>query len=737
MSSQTHYMDLRIYCMEFNRRVDSEVTYLYSAASDCWVKQDAAGSFVLYQLFERIWKRIEEQYSSDANSSIVQNEYAFLRELLYFDNKNEGSFKMENYLMLINDYEQLRVSKASLNLLLNRWFFKKQFKDTLDEYDNRIKKGSTWSLRRLLSAHCLGIRYRIGQAGQFTYNGERFVIDNTIAGAEQQGDNGLLAVRFRQANTFSSINSLRLIEKIFNYIKKIENEDSPSSVIKVAAFGHFSDQNDLDTLWLEQLSRDGYFTDKRGRLYSVNVTSFELKQLTEFRVMFEEHNESEDASKLAGNLLDPDFLYRVCKKYEVVCLMDMGCLYRDTNRFEDARGDTPYEAVRARSRSVEYVYKNDGVDGVVLAEYNGLYNAYIKWIESHFYGKKHSYEFDARVFSALTELKEKLRNDGRSTSVYSFMSKDRGTEISSKLEYRNLCKGEYYEGRPVIAYDWSPAERLSQVFIEERNTDIFTDAYSERSLFPIRLWKIIKSLGDYFYTERFTGLMIESDDRKDSSSSNPDFDFVRFAKETFLTIDYSKVEKNKLSLAVQYFPTDVIGKKVESEKFEQYLNIAKNLAMSAFELAFDPDCYEPCASGYCRSVIVNAMITDGVGMEHILLAKKLEIKPFLSEKIEVDFADDMNLLNERPRKEHPTLYSQHQIDNLAISTAIWRINRSGLVRFDSVVEVLEEMLPRINDSDGLNASVGSRLDCAELLHQVKSMCEKISYTDCQLYRIIR
>lgn len=723
--------------MELNSKIDSEVTYLYSVAKNGIVEQDTAGSFDLYQRFERVWKRIEELYASSTNDSIVQNEYVFLRELLYFENDNEESFKMRRYLKMINDDEQLCVSRSSLNLLLNSWFFWRQFKDTLYEYDNRIKRGSTWGLRRLLSAHCLDIRYRIGKAGQFTYNGERFVIDNTVTDFEQQDTDSLLAVRFRQANTFSSINSLRLIEKIFNYIKKIEDEESPSSVINVAAFGHFSDQNDLDTLWLEQLSRDGYFTDEKGRQYSISVTNFELKQLTEFRVMFEESIGFEADSKLSGNLLDPDFLYQVCKKYEVVCLMDMGCLYRDTNRFEDARGDTPYEAVRARSRSVEYVCKRDGVDQVGLTEYDGLYNAYIKWIESHFYGKKHSYEFDARVFSALTELKEKLRNDCRNTSVYSFMSKDRGAEISSRLEYRNLCKGEYYEGRSVIAYDWSPAERLSQVFIKKRNSEILTDElYSQRNLFPIRLWKIIKSLGDYFYSKKFTGLMIESDDGKGSSSSKPDFDFVRFAKETFVIIDYSRVENDKLSLAVQYFPTNVIGKKVDPGKAKQYLDIAKNLVMSAFELAFDPDCYEPCASGYCRRVIVNAMITDGVGVEHILLAKKLDSKPFLSEKIEVVFADDMNLLNERPQKEPPTLYSQHQIDNLAISTAIGRINRSGLVRFDSVVEVLEEMLPRINNSDGFDASAGSRLDCAELLHSVRAMCKKIAYTNCQLYRSI-
>ncbi len=712
-------------------RINSEITYLCSVEDDDIRARDTVDSFGIYNWFSEIWKQIDDQYSSSSNCRIVRNEYAFLRKLSYLGNTSEDSFTMKDYLKLIDEKEQLHISQSSLNLLLNRYFFTKQYRDLREQYE-KMQQDSTWDFRRLLSAHCLRMRYRIGKAGQFTYNGERFVIVDT-ANLEHEETDNLLAVHFRRADTFSSINSLRLIEKVFNYIRKIEKDDSPSTVIKIAAFGRFSDQKN-GNLWLEQLSNQGYFTDEKKRQYRVQVTSFKLTQLTEFRVMFDEC--IDDENKLNGNLLDPDFLYSVCKKYEVVCLMDMGCFYMDTNRFEDTNGDSPYEAVRSRSRSIEHVYERKGVGEVGLSAYDGLYNAYIKWIENYFYGKKHSYEFDARLFSALMELNEKLEADRRSTSVYSFMSKNRGSAISSDFKYRNLCKGEYYEGRPLIAYDWSPAEKLNSESIKKRNSDVFADEYSSKSLFPIRLWKIIKSLGDYFFSKRFIGLI--KDEKQEIDSSEPDLDFVKYAKESFVVIDYSMIKENRLSLAIKYFPTDIVDRSAEEDKACQYFEIAKRLVISAAKLAFAPDCYEACASGYCRNVIVNAMITDGVGAEHILLAKRLELKPFLSEEIEIDsVADDVDLLQERPKKESPALYSQHQVDNLAISEAISRINRSSLGRFDRVVELLEEMIPSINASDGTEGSGALRLDCAELLHHIKSMCEKIGYTDCQLYRSIR
>ena len=392
-------------------------------------------------------------------------------------------------------------------------------------------------------------------------------------------------------------------------------------------------------------------------------------------------------------------------------VLDAGYLYTDTNKFSDAYGDNPYAAVKSKLDSLEFVSKRDGIEEIGNEPYDGVYTSIIKWIENQFYGKNHSFAFDPRIFYTLSSLGEELG----SHSLYLFLSRDRGKALSSTRSYRNLCKGEYFEGRGVIAYDWSNHNELIPEDLERRNAEVLANRFSDNSIAPVRLWKLIKSMGRFFYSNRFIRLFDDNQICEDAEDAYAE-SFIEYASNTWVYIDYSALKDKKL-----YF------KLKENEDGDnrsgKFSTIAKLFVASLLRIALDARCFDVCASGFCRKILYNTLTTDAIGFEHLLLAQKLWDKTFFTGDMDISYREEIISIK-TPEPEAFALYIKHQEDNLALIELIDSINHADYMDDEYLIKLFSSALPKGRDNSDLSI---------KLVQTSSKMCEKMGYFACKLY----
>lgn len=709
-----------------------------------WLRQSYEDCHLSKNYFENYIRDIKflihkYRYNAFAGDKYGCGELEFHDAFGYFPKKSIGASgsNAKNGLLdysIADPVKGIAFSYDSLNLKTTRLLLYKQYEELIWKHEKRTTDDM---VMMLMMVYCIHLSKLINAAGQFTFAGERLISDGNVE-YDEDGNKVVHAVPFRMASSLSKISSLRLIEKVCRLIEKLRAKNggltaSGTKCIKIAILGKFNDDIENET-YIERFIKDGYSTDLFGE-YSIEFTYFSPKELTPFAINVTA--KTKDGEDLFGNLLDRDFYLQKCKNYDMICLLDMGCFYTDTNTFSDAYGDSPYEALKSRFGSYDFLSQRDGnnVDNISYRVYDGLYSATIKWIEHHFYGKNHSFEFDSRLFYTLNSLKDDLG----SRSVYLFLSHDRGQTISSSLQHRNLCKGEYYNGREVTAYDWSDRNVLSLDDRKVRISEIFSDEFSKMNIIPVRLWKVVKSMGDYFYTEDFVNLFsIESSESSESdtekyshSFKKPDFDFIKYAMDTKIYIDYSELKKDRLSFCIE---SPLNESNENNEKYLLYKDIAEQFVYNLMKLALDSRCYEDCSSGYCRSVLVNAMISDSIGLEHLLVAKKLQNKTYFSGDMDVairELKDRINIEELNHSIEPFDVYTKRQKDNLTLCSAIDFINRSEYKRTTYLAEKLEPYIRSlVNETDSKQIQVFA----LRIIQNGKQICEKIGYSDCGLYK---
>ncbi len=658
----------------------------------------------IFYRYDKDLKTLIEKYSRNPFIQGYCGEYDFQNALNYFENRPDyfsvSENKTHNAIAFSADSLNLKVNRILLHALYESLRIRIQDGDIkrLSDEKETIEGFDPFLFRQLMMIHCIKLSGDIGAVGQFTISGERLIGNGNI----DENSQTITAVPFREAESLSCIDSIRLYEKIIRRIFVLSSEGQiDRKVIRIAIFGELSNSVEGFRI-LEHLVEK-----KTGNKWRIEPVFFSLQKLTPFGIFVAAES---DGKAIEGSLLDRHFYLEICKHFDMICLLDTGYLYYDTNKFSDAYGSNANEAVRARFGSLEFLadQADDGVEKIGFRFYDGLYTSIMKWIEKQFYEKNHSFTFDPRLFFTLKSLQGEIG----SCSLYLFLSRDRGRALSSSLKHRNLCKGEYFEGREVIAYDWSSHGSLTQEEIIKRNHDIISDYYSEKNEIPVRLWKLLKSMGKYFYSKGFVNLFTDGPVTDESMDEG----FIDYALNTFIFINYSQLQNNEIRFEVgcagNY--TNII-----------YDEIAKQFVSNLLHLALDSRCFEECSTGFCRRVLVNAMITDAIGIDHLLVAQKLWDKKYLIGEMSITASDNVRILgSEEPITTHESnaLFAQRHEDNLALKEAIGQINDSDDRKESILVDIINSYIPSIQGRD--NHTMG-----INIVRKAKNFCKTIGYQE--------
>lgn len=672
-------------------------------------------------------RKLIDDYNKSAFNSDHCGELDFQNALSYFNNRpsQSGSFRSKGNIDF-SKFENRRVkfSKDSLNLYMSRISLYALYQELnkkiengnhailpVENDDENDEKGKSefdpFLVRQLIMYYCIWLSGEMSLTGLFTFGGERFIADGADKdNVKDKKNEAVEAVMFRESESLCSIDSLRFLEKCKRQIEvKLKEDSSCEKTLRIAFIGKLRDpENGISALEC--------LVQKKYEAWKIIPTFFSLKQLSTFAVEVVGIDESSATDrKIEGNLFDRNFYIETCRRFDIICLLDAGYLYTDINKFSDAYGDTPYSAVKSRLDSLISVSKLDGIEEIGNRPYDGVYTSIIKWIENQFYGKKHSFAFDPRIFYTLAS----LGNELGSRSLYLFLSRDRGKALSSTRRYRNLCKGEFFEGREVIAYDWSNHKEIIPEELVQRNSEILANRFSESNIMPIRLWKLIKSMGRFFYSNEFVNLFVPNSD-EDKSYAVP---FIEYASKTWVYVDYSEIKDNKLFFRLKEEAVEATNQSCT------FGTIAKLFVTSLLRIALDARCFEDCASGFCRRILYNTITTDAIGFEHLLLAQKLWDKTFFTGDMDISYREDI-LDIKAPESESFALYVKHQEDNIALIELIDSINHSDYMDDDYLIKLFSSALP---DEEGRDNSKLS----ARLVLTSSAMCEKMGYFACKLY----
>ncbi|MBR0081837.1 MAG: hypothetical protein IJP98_03745 [Clostridia bacterium] len=694
---------------------------------------DSALAQRFYQFYTRTVD-LFNKYSKDPYSiGAPWGEEVFLSAFGYFDdhatyNNSNDVLENDNTACLQYDVDSgetyLRVNgTTSINILLNNHKMELMSRKLNEIAENPDKE--SYLLRKLIAARSLTLRKVINDFAQFTYAGERYVATRSALKDDLKTYDGnyINAIPFQHAQSLSRIDSARLIEKIWHqiaYKKKYKNaycRASNENVILIAAFGSFSDDGKLN---IEALAKDGFFRenkdDPQSEQYDVKVVHFKLKSLNAASIDFVEDDESIPFDKrITGNLHDVNFLKRVTDKYDITCLLDMGCFYSDTCRGIDFSKGSPYEDVLECIRIINVQKDRNGSDGVDILSYENLYKSYLKWIEFTFYGENHQYEFDPRLFATLVKLKQ-LVVPGR--SVFTYLSRSRGEALKKKFQYNNLCRTEYYQGIALTVYDWRRTEKNEFNLQSELFSNVCNAEYKNKLSF--RFWKMLKSIDDYFYTNGFLELYHHHNSQGLDENEIADLDFIKFCCETVVEFDYSYLNSKH---TVFYS----IISKYDKENSSVYLDIANRIIRSVLKIVFDRNCYDKCSTWFCKNILANAIIADAETIEHLMFSYMI-----LAQKLQSDFVCKDVICDQKRYSQIKSVFEREETDPLLIA----RRHSINHVFMDAISSINSKPYRFFSDArNELYYSVEGYIGNIEpsmILKKFGTICERIGFNDCTI-----
>ncbi len=560
---------------------------------------------------------------------------------------------------------------------------------------------STIPARFLITAECFVQRTIISSLSQYTFMGERFV---RAKSAFTEDDNDV-AVPFNQVLSFSSIDSIRLLEKVDHYF-----HDYDTTNVTIAAIGAFSDSS--QTSKRVKYHIEEYF-EKKGGGKHVSVVSLRLKEMTSCSLIF---SDEDDACYNIYNIADWKLL---CNKYQIVCLLDMGCFYTDTIRYYEIYDQTPFAALKDQLEYINYKKNRDGLDSISFSSFEQLYHRYIQWIETNFYGKRHSFCFDSRLYSIFfTDRWEKICGDSPA-ELYLYLSRDRDPELYVQNSQKNLCKGEFYNAVEVQTYGL-PQKKDLGYDSEGRRKVLFETTASGRRV-CVRMWKLIKSLGDNYFSKGFiTALSCGSSLGEfflpeAFTDASCDLDFVHYSQDVSLVFDYSKMdgETRKVDYSICY------GKKnMRNDMYSRYIEA---LVKGMIDLAFVHN--TECSSSYTREIIINAILADSFTLEDLMFAYVLHAESFYNPSL--DFVYQDCLPHQKRADEDTSAYRQRQLENLAFFDAIDEINRTNRREYYFAEDILQSAIDKTK-LEKLNGS--------NLLDHLGEVCKSFGFTNCALFR---
>lgn len=525
------------------------------------------------------------------------------------------------------------------------------------------------------------------------------------------------AVAWSKVGTLTSLDALRLIQKVKIRFKRGELTESDSE-IHIAYIGEIKGEQRLQR-YFEEASTSG---SEKGKLPTKIYFTKLIRQPEYGEYIFarkDDKPENDADYKRIYNLSSLADMQELFRSFDIVLFLDESYFYKQRQTpkglFERAlkshiqwcwkeleRERQLAEEKKRTIRCKERCYKE-------RYYYKEIYNKVGLWMNGYGKDKSSKLGFDQELFHTMQQaVSEK-------SDVYVYIS--RGKVIGdTDLVKQSVCNDELYDGKRILVYKMTRANDLGNSSVSDEVEELLDVVNLSKNkgmglpLAEIDLWKLAKSIGEEFYQEYFS--------EKFSHRS------LEIWKKTYLDVYADNKNHKKLLFKLRYtedMQCDENEKGILEDFVKVYLKICKG------EDGGNGAEHSPYVKNYLFDLLTKAMVARARSARGIFYAYLLRKKNDF-----IDFAgigeDDNRKWVEEKKNENINIEELSKIrGRRVIYSAIENLDqvmirdmekRVGILKYDFRHEYCPEM-----DEDVF----------LRFLDSIKDYCEYTEYTDSRLY----
>ena len=519
----------------------SDITQLQKKLYDLFLKLfdlTTRGNYVHHISQNEFYKLLE--YFGDSTNPI-DSYYSFLSEPV------NGTPHLK-----INSDTAINVFPKKINT--TRWIIK-----TLQDMESLLKSKNDIIEKRyvLLIYLIIATRKFIAFGCDFSFNGNRYYNKKTALKDNLPVNEGntINAIPLKYADTLTPFYSIEIVDKVQKYIQDNANAIKDNT-INIAVFGSFSDLDHSKTE-IERLAQTGYFKDSQNNIYNIKITHFNIKQISEYSVYFEE-DETQNNNRLQGNLYDIDFLTKVANKYNITLLLNLGCF--SGRKKTGINKDKIYYEWDSVSITMTHYKINKFNLNFYYEHLKKLYE-FVEWF-NYSNGKD---IFDNHLLSLLNSLEQKI-NNGHIVLLYSSLEIEEYIGLSKKLDrdlsysfsgydvrYPIYHPHDVFHENTIKEYNLYKTEDISNMLRLKEFKSIDTPSCLDNKIngytrfyegiplskHSVTLFDMIRIYSTYFFTKRFTSIYTG----ESINGEEFDFDFLKYCMESKIELDFSQINK--------------------------------------------------------------------------------------------------------------------------------------------------------------------------------------------------
>lgn len=563
-----------------------------------------------------------------------------------------------------------------------------------------------WRIRNTLMSQYLKQReelyvYGTGQVYFISDNNRQLLQDECSVDHKR-------AVAWQQVGTLTSIDALRLIQKIKIRFKRggLIRGNSEMHIAYIGDMGSAKERGRLRQYFREVSQREN-----EGESVPKEIFFTQLVRLPEYgEYIFEKRDEkpiSDGKGKSIYNLSSLADMQELFRNFDMMLFFDESYFYKQRQ--------TPKNLSERELKShIQWCWKEleretwlaekteKSIRSIERYYYKEIYNEVGLWMNGYDKDRSSKLGFDRELFHIMQQAVD------RQSDVYIYIS--RGKKIGDiDLVKRSVCNDERYDGKRLYVYRLAGSMDGDDNSVSEETENLLSvTAPMRQEKFPlaqINLWKLAKSIGRNFYEKYF-----------DEGFS---YHSMEIWEKTYLDLYVDKKEHRRLFYKLRYTLNMSQKEKDLLESFvKSYIDLSKEKKCSK---------HSPYVRNYLRNLLIGAMVTrstSAIGIFYAYLLRKgfVDFEDIDKRADWIEFVQDENVDVEESSKIR---------GRRIIYSAIEGMEQVMLRDMEKCIDILKYDFRPVYCPE-MDVEV-----FLKLLGAIREYCEFTGYKDSRLYMLTR
>lgn len=497
------------------------------------------------------------------------------------------------------------------------------------------------------------------------------------------------AIPWEDVGTLTSLDSLRLLEKIRSWDRRNKKGINGTKEVSIAYIGTIDNPDSLQN----------YYSQNNKQ---IQVTLVQLEKIPQGKYVFRWIGDAKD-EKHTFDLSSVADMKALFEKFDIVLFMDESYFYRQEQVQKSLSEKGAAEYIQWCRRMLEWELRSnrlseDEKKGRKSHFYREIYNKAGLWLNGYGKDKTAKFSFDKDLFGTIEQAAASVECD-----VYLYISL--GNTIGDiDLTRQSVCNDERYDGKELLVYKAATSSQNDTIdssvimLLQDNKEDAedFENQQSDNILAEIDLWKLVKSIGREFSEYFFTLWGVS----KDAS-----YRVIELLRDSYLLVHVPESSRKEVHLSFSLYLCDgLTGREYLREFVGSFLQICK----AGEDM--------PYVKNYLYDLLVNAILSRANSVKGIFYA-------YLMEQRRAVINEGITDVKKYQRQDKTIMFQARRTVYSAIKGLDQIVVRDMEKRWDILQYEFRNLYCRDIMEDTFTV----------LLGKINEYCEEAGYTDSKLY----